>query len=62
MDGVIHERMFPRRDGSRKPRRDVDRMHASGEPVTSIADALGVSGATVYRVVSEETGSSDTSP
>lgn len=30
------------------------RMHASGEPVTTIADTLGVSRATVYRVLSEE--------
>src|SRR6201995_4585493 len=31
----------------------VRRMHASGEPVTSIADTLGVSRATVYRVLAE---------
>jgi hypothetical protein len=28
MDGVIHERMFPRRDGSCKPRHDVERVDA----------------------------------
>jgi DNA invertase Pin-like site-specific DNA recombinase len=38
------------------------RMHASGEPVTTIAGTLGVSRATVYRVLAEEAGSSDTSP
>jgi DNA invertase Pin-like site-specific DNA recombinase len=37
-------------------------MHAIGEPVTTIADALGVSRATVYRVLAEEAGSSDKSP
>jgi DNA invertase Pin-like site-specific DNA recombinase len=30
------------------------RMHASGEPVTTIAQALGVSRATVYRLLAEE--------
>jgi DNA invertase Pin-like site-specific DNA recombinase len=30
------------------------RMHASGEPVTTIVGALGVSRATVYRVLAEE--------
>jgi DNA invertase Pin-like site-specific DNA recombinase len=30
------------------------RMHASGEPVTTIAGTLGVSRATVYRVLAEE--------
>lgn len=30
------------------------RMQASGEPVTTIAEALGVSRATVYRVLAEE--------
>jgi DNA invertase Pin-like site-specific DNA recombinase len=35
-------------------------MHASGEPVTTIADTLGVSRATVYRVLAEETDSRDT--
>lgn len=30
------------------------RMHASGEPATTIASALGVSRATVYRVLAEE--------
>lgn len=29
------------------------RMHAAGEPVTTIADTLGVSRATVYRVLAE---------
>jgi DNA invertase Pin-like site-specific DNA recombinase len=38
------------------------RMHSSGEPVTTIASTLGVSRATVYRVLAEEAGSSDTSP
>jgi DNA invertase Pin-like site-specific DNA recombinase len=37
------------------------RMHASGEPVITIAGALGVSRATVYRVLAKEAGSSDTS-
>jgi DNA invertase Pin-like site-specific DNA recombinase len=37
------------------------RMHASGEPVTTIAGTLGVSRATVYRVLAEEAESSDTS-
>jgi len=32
------------------------RMHASGEPVTTIAAALGVSGATVYRILAEKGG------
>ena len=32
------------------------RMHASGEPVTTIAAALGVSRATVYRILAEEGG------
>lgn len=31
----------------------VRRMHASGEPATTIASALGVSRATVYRVLAE---------
>lgn len=30
------------------------RMRASGEPVATIAEALGVSAATVYRVVAED--------
>lgn len=30
------------------------RMHASGEPVKTIAETLGVSAATVYRVVAEK--------
>lgn len=30
------------------------RMHASGEPATTIAAALNVSRATVYRILSEE--------
>ena len=33
------------------------RMHASGEPVTTIAATLGVSRATVYRVIADEDGS-----
>jgi len=32
------------------------RMHASGEPVASIAETLGVSRATVYRVLAQEGG------
>jgi DNA invertase Pin-like site-specific DNA recombinase len=36
-------------------------MHASGEPVTTIAGTLGVGRATVYRVLAEEAGSSDPS-
>jgi DNA invertase Pin-like site-specific DNA recombinase len=35
----------------------AQRMHASGEPVTVIATTLGVSRATVYRVLAEEEGS-----
>ena len=31
----------------------AQRMHASGEPATTIASALGVSHATVYRVVAD---------
>jgi DNA invertase Pin-like site-specific DNA recombinase len=38
------------------------RMHASGESASTIAAALGVSRATVYRVLAEEMGSSDMSP
>jgi len=37
------------------------RMHASGESASTIARTLGVSRATVYRVLAEETDSSDTS-
>ena len=33
------------------------RMHRSGEPVTTIAGTLGVSRATVYRVLGEDDGS-----
>jgi DNA invertase Pin-like site-specific DNA recombinase len=36
------------------------RMHASGESARTIANALGVSRATVYRVLAQEAGSSDT--
>lgn len=32
----------------------AQRMHASGEPATTIASALGVSRATVYRVLAED--------
>lgn len=32
------------------------RMHASGEPATTIASALGVSRATVYRVLADDSG------
>jgi len=35
--------------------------HASGESANTIANALGVSRATVYRVLAEEADSSDTS-
>jgi DNA invertase Pin-like site-specific DNA recombinase len=35
------------------------RMHASGEPVTAIADTLRVSRATIYRVLAEEGSSGD---
>jgi DNA invertase Pin-like site-specific DNA recombinase len=38
------------------------RMHSGGEPVTTIASTLGVSRATVYRVLAEGAGSGDTSP
>jgi len=34
----------------------AQRMHASGKPATAIAAALGVSRATIYRVLSEQTG------
>jgi len=30
------------------------RMHATGEPVKTIAETLGVSTATVYRVVAQD--------
>ena len=33
----------------------AQRMHASGEPESTIAVALGVSRATVYRALSEQT-------
>jgi DNA invertase Pin-like site-specific DNA recombinase len=33
------------------------RMHLTGEPASTIADALGVSRATIYRVIAEERGS-----
>jgi DNA invertase Pin-like site-specific DNA recombinase len=36
------------------------RMHESGEPVSTIATTLGVSRATVYRVLAEETDETDT--
>jgi len=32
----------------------AQRMHASGEPASTIAEALGVSRATVYRVLAEQ--------
>jgi DNA invertase Pin-like site-specific DNA recombinase len=35
------------------------RMHASGESASTIATALGVSRATVYRVLAEQTGGGD---
>jgi DNA-binding IclR family transcriptional regulator len=31
-------------------------MHGSGEPVSTIAATLGVSGATVYRLLAEDEG------
>ena len=37
------------------------RMHSNGEPVSTIASTLGVSRATAYRVLAEETDRSDTS-
>jgi DNA invertase Pin-like site-specific DNA recombinase len=36
-------------------KREQVRMHASGEPVATIAATLGVSRATIYRVLAEET-------
>jgi len=36
-------------------------MHASGEPVATIAGTLGVGTATVYRLLAEDAGSSDVS-
>jgi DNA invertase Pin-like site-specific DNA recombinase len=39
----------------------VMRMHASGESASTIANTLGVSRATVYRVLAQDTDSSDTS-
>jgi DNA invertase Pin-like site-specific DNA recombinase len=39
-----------------------ERMDASGESASTIAATLGVSRATVYRVLAQEAGSSDTSP
>jgi DNA invertase Pin-like site-specific DNA recombinase len=37
----------------------AQRMHATGESASTIATALGVSRATVYRVLAERTGSAD---
>jgi DNA invertase Pin-like site-specific DNA recombinase len=37
----------------------AQRMHASGEPVSTIAATLGVSRATVYRVLAEQTAEGD---
>ena len=37
----------------------AQRMHASGESASTIANTLGVSRATVYRVVAEQTGEGD---
>jgi DNA invertase Pin-like site-specific DNA recombinase len=37
----------------------AQRMHASGEAASTIAAALGVSGATVYRVLAERSGEAD---
>ncbi len=37
----------------------AQRMHASGESASTIATALGVSRATVYRVLAEQTAEGD---
>jgi DNA invertase Pin-like site-specific DNA recombinase len=37
----------------------AQRMHASGESVSTIANVLGVSRATVYRVLAEQTVEGD---
>jgi DNA invertase Pin-like site-specific DNA recombinase len=37
----------------------AQRMHASGESASTIANTLGVSRATVYRVLAEQTGGGD---
>lgn len=37
----------------------AQRMHASGESASTIANALGVSRATVYRVLAEQTAVGD---
>ena len=37
----------------------AQKMHASGEPASTIAATLGVSHATVYRVLAEQTDESD---
>jgi DNA invertase Pin-like site-specific DNA recombinase len=37
----------------------AQRMHASGESASTIANTLGVSRATVYRVLAEQTGEGD---
>ncbi len=60
---VPMQRCEPGARRSTSPRRRWPRrMHASGEPVTTIAGTLGVSRATVYRVPAGEAASSDTSP
>jgi DNA invertase Pin-like site-specific DNA recombinase len=37
----------------------AQRMHANGESASTIANALGVSRATVYRVLAEQTAEGD---
>jgi len=37
----------------------AQRMHANGESAATIADALGVSRATVYRVLAEQAAEGD---
>ena len=37
----------------------AQRMHASGESASTIANAIGVSRATVYRVLAEQTAEGD---
>jgi DNA invertase Pin-like site-specific DNA recombinase len=37
----------------------AQRMHASGESASTIANTLGVSRATVYRVLAEQTAEGD---
>ena len=58
---VVARRRWPGKSGRPKaldaPEANLARrMHASGEPVTTIAAALGVSRASVYRILAEEGG------